>query len=140
MNHYTYESVTGPITIEINEQWYSFLTNADTADSNAERRHTRPDHKYAPGTPISINELETAGIDIVDQQNGFLDVELDIDLDKALTTLTVLQRRYFVLAHLHGYSNAEIGRIYGRDRSTIREALKTVNAKLKNNFSYHPPI
>ena len=134
MKYYTYESVTGPITIEIDEQWCALLLDTDISDINAERRHTRADHKYALGAPISISELTNVGIDIPDRQSSFTDMELDIDLERALSTLTELQRRYFVLSHVHGYSTAEIARIYNKDKSTIREALKTVNTKLKMFF------
>ena len=65
----------------------------------------------------------------------FAGIELSVDLKKALITLTELQRKYFVLNRINGYSCSEIARIYGKDESTIRESLRAADKKIKKFFS-----
>ena len=100
-----------------------------------ERRHIRDDHKYAHGAPVSTEDL-AHGIGLCGGSGEvFAGIELSVDLKKALITLTELQRKYFVLNRINGYSCSEIARIYGKDESTIRESLRAADKKIKKFFS-----
>ena len=46
MKQYIYETLDGNVTIEVDEKWYDWLTEADKAEFNQERSHSRPDHRY----------------------------------------------------------------------------------------------
>ncbi|MCL2222866.1 MAG: hypothetical protein FWC20_08800 [Oscillospiraceae bacterium] len=103
-----------------------------------ERRHIRSDHKYAVGSPVSYED-SSHGVGFCNG-NGevFAGIEFSADLKKALAALTELQRRYFVLNRIQGYFCSEIGRIDGKDESTIRESLRVADKKIKSFFSSTP--
>jgi RNA polymerase sigma factor (sigma-70 family) len=135
MANYTYETATGSITIEIDEEWATRLTDADTDEANANRRHTRPDHKYAPGEPVSLDSLEYDGEWFTDRGDGIEAIELSVDMERALATLTGLQRRYVTLAVLRGHSYAELARKDNISEAAIRKHIKLAMPKLKKYFS-----
>ena len=134
MQSYTYNTATGPVSIEVDEKWRQFLMEADAAEANNNRCHTRADHKYAPGEPVSLDSLEYEGEWFADRSGNIESAEFSADLERALETLTDLQRRYFVMARLEGYSYAEIARIFGKTEATVRGALKAADRKMKLFF------
>jgi len=134
MARYTYESVTGPVKIEIDQEWAEILQGEDTDEQRAERKHVRPDHKYAPGTPLSLESLDYEGAWFEDRNNVISGAELSMDLERALRPLTELQRRYFKLTRIKGYSFAEIARFDGKDQSTVREVMKAAEKKVIHFF------
>ena len=138
MKNYTYETVTGPVTIEVDEHWYNALLEFDAEETNNDRSHSRADHKYAPGEPVSLESLEYEGESLADSNDDISLVELKVDLERALVTVTPLQRRYYVMSRLHGYSVAEVARLHGKDRTTIREAVKAADKKVKKFFGTPP--
>lgn len=62
----------------------------------ATQRLIRSDRKYAPGTPVAIDEVDPEGAWISGGRGGLDDVELNIDLESALSCLTESQRFCFV--------------------------------------------
>ena len=136
MKNYTYETRTGMVTIEVDEHWHRKLMEADAKESNSNRCHTRSDHKYAPGEPISLNHLEYW---IADIRDDIALIELAVDLERALSTLTKLQHRYFTMARLHGYSCAQISKLEGKADTTILRTVSAAEKKLKKFLvSYMP--
>ena len=69
-----------------------------------ERRHTRPDHKYSPGTPVAIDAVDPNGAWISDGRSGLDDVEFNIDFETAMASLTDSQRFCFVEVELNSKS------------------------------------
>ena len=134
MKHYTYETVTGSVTIEVDESWHKLLTDEDIAELNNNRRHTRADHKYAPGEPLAFECLEYDGKWFVDHNDAIAPIELLVDLEQALKTLTDVQRRYFVMVRLKGYSYAEIARRECKADTSVMRVVNTADTKIKNFF------
>jgi RNA polymerase sigma factor (sigma-70 family) len=98
-----------------------------------ERRHTRSDHKYALGTPISFECL--ACDEYADSRDEIECVEFYANLENALRMLTDLQRKYFVLVFVKGYSYSEIATVEGKNRSTIFRLVESAVKKIKPSFS-----
>ena len=138
MKNYTYETATGPVLVELDEIWLKLLSDADDEEVNADRRHTRSDHKYAPGRPISLDNPEYGCERYGRQDNAISSAEFSVDLESALSALTELQRRYFVMFHIEDYTYAEIARRGSKDASTVREIVKTAQKKIKNILNQHP--
>ncbi|MCL2342793.1 MAG: hypothetical protein FWC62_02715 [Firmicutes bacterium] len=135
MATYIYESVTEPVEINIDPQWLVILEGADIDEQLAERSHIRPDHKYAPGEPVSFDSLEYLGGWVKDPRDGISEVELSMDLERALQPLTELQRRYYKLNRLKGYSLSAIAKDDGKQASTIFRLVESADRKIKNYFS-----
>ena len=134
MAMYIYESVTGSVEIEIDARWAEVLQAEDIDEENAGRKHTRPDHKYAPGEPVSLDSLRLEGEWFADRNNGIEDVEFSVDLERVLRILTGLQRRYFILTKLRGYSYSEIAKLDGKNASTVFRLAESAVEKIKNIF------
>jgi DNA-binding CsgD family transcriptional regulator len=100
-----------------------------------ERKHYRGDHKYAPGVPVAIDTVDPESARIADGQEAINEVAFQIDLEAAMLNLTPLQRRYFTMVRLDEYSVSEAARLDGKDESTVREAIKAAEKKLKKYFS-----
>ena len=129
MAKYTYQTATVPVAIDVDEKWAAILMDADNDMENNDRSQTRPDHKYAPGAPVSIDSLQYAGDSLADKSDGIGDAECRADFENAFGSLTVLQRRYFVLARMKGYSYTEIARREGKKKETV---FGIVTAAAKN--------
>ena len=134
MAKYTYQTATGPVEIEVDEHWAATIMAADIAEQNIERRHTRPDHKYAPGEPVSLDSLPYEGEWLEDRRDEIGEAMLSADLERALRSLTELQKRYFILNRLEGYSYAEIARADGKQTSTVLRLVESAAKKLKKYF------
>jgi RNA polymerase sigma factor (sigma-70 family) len=135
MKGYIYETATGTVTIEVAEKWHKLLSDADAEEMKSNRKHTRADHKYAPGEPIPLGSLDDGGKWFADEKNGIEAVEFSIDMERALATLTEVQRRYVILSRIQGYSFVEIARLTGKDKSTVRKAVNVAEQKIKNYFA-----
>ena len=133
--NYIYKTAVGNISVELDEQWFAVLTSEDKEEANRERRHTRSDHKYAKGTPIQLGDEESAddwlvfGID-----TSYKAVDLKIDLEMAMKTLTPLQSRYFVLNRMWGFTTSNIARLEGKSQPVIYEAIGQAQKKIKIFF------
>ena len=99
-----------------------------------ERKHVRSDHKYALGTPISINVLPYDGELLRDRTGDITDIELSVDIKRALEMLTDLQRRYITLYYVEGYNYREIARLDGKSASTIFRLVQSAIKNLKIYF------
>ena len=139
MKLYTYETLEGNFTIEVDEKWHTWLIDADCAEFNQERCHTRADHKYAYGKPVSLDSLDNANDWLVFKQiTSYSAVELMVDLETALGMLTDLQRRYFILNRIKGYSYCEIARVEQKNETSIRRSVKGAERKIRNYFLVCP--
>ena len=133
MKLYTYETLDGDITIEVDEKWHEWLTESDKEFELQNRSHARPDHKYAPGVPLSLD-----AVDFLDDwlvfctTTSYAAVELKIDLETAMELLTPLQKRYFVMTRLLGHSNCAVARLDGKDEAAIRRSIEGAEKKIKN--------
>ena len=134
MKNYTYETLTGPVTIEVDEYWHKLLLEADEEEENNDRAHTRSDHKYAPGAPVSLESLEYESKSLADPNNYIAAVELAVDLNNALKTLTPLQERYYILHHLQDIPCAEIARREGKSTVAIFKLVRKAERKVKKYF------
>ena len=135
MKNYTYDSVTGPVTIEVDEDWEKILRAEDAADINAKRKHTRPDHKYAGGAPLSLEGLFYEGSWLADRRGGISDAEFMMDLERAMQMLTPLQQRYAEQVLIHGCSYVELARADGVSERAVRKHIELAVPKLKKYFS-----
>ena len=100
-----------------------------------ERKHTRPDRKYAPGAPVAIDMVDPDGAWISGGQGGLDDAEFGIVLETALSKLTEFQRTCFVEVVLNERSYTNVASHFGKHHSTIQEAVRAAKAKLKKFFS-----
>jgi DNA-binding CsgD family transcriptional regulator len=100
----------------------------------SERARFRTDHKYAPGAPVAIDTVDPDGAWISGGRGGLDSVEYSVDLERAMASLTDLQRRYFTLNRLEGYGYAEIARRDGKERSTIKRLVAAAEKKIKKYF------
>ena len=133
MKSYIYKTATGNVIVELDERWHELLTAEDKDETNKERRHTRNDHKYARGTPILLGDEESADDWLVFSTDESLKaVELKVDLEMALKTLTALQRRYFVWNRMWGYSTHEIARFEGKWQKAISKSIVQAEKKIRD--------
>jgi len=133
MKSYIYKTATGNVIVELDESWHELLTAEDKDEVNQERRHTRNDHKYARGTPILMGDEESADDWLVFSTDESLKaVELKVDLEMALKTLTALQRRYFVWNRMWGYSTHEIAHFEGKWQKAISKPILQAEKKIKD--------
>ena len=99
-----------------------------------ERKRVRPDHKYAPGTPVAIDTVDPDGAWINGGMGGIDESEFNIDLEAALSTLTELQRKSFVEVRLNERTQAEVAEELGVSRESIKQAIAGALKKLKKYF------
>ena len=136
MKYYTYKTLDGNLTIEIDDKWHAWLTEADYIENNQERSHRRDDHKYACGRPMSLNSVDSADDWLVfNQITSYTAVELRVDLETAMETLTDLQRRYFIMNRIIGYSSHEIASLEDKRQSTVHKTILQAEKKIKSYFN-----
>ena len=99
-----------------------------------ERKHTRPDHKYAPGMPVAIDVVDPSGEWISNGRGGLDDAEFNIDLEAALSKLTELQRFCFVEVVLNGRTQESVAIEIGKTRENVKYAIGAANKNLKKYF------
>ena len=134
MPDYRYDTATGSEVIELDEKWLALLSEADTAETNANRKHTRSDHKYAPGKPISLETLDCNGEWFSDNSESIKNMEFSMDLEQAMAKLTKLQRRYVTEVLINGHSYAELARQDNISEAAIRKHVKLAVPKIKKYF------
>jgi RNA polymerase sigma factor (sigma-70 family) len=100
-----------------------------------ERKHVRPDHKYAPGVPTAIDTVDPNGAWISGGRGGMDDVEFQTDLEAAMSTLTPLQRSSFIEVRLNGRTQAAVADELGVSRDSVKQAINGAAKKLKKYFS-----
>jgi len=99
-----------------------------------ERKHTRPDHKYAPGKPVAIDMVDPHGDWISGGHGDLDDVEFSIDFKTALTTLTELQRFCFVEVALNGRTQQSVADELGIKQQVVDRHIRAAKKKIKNIF------
>ena len=100
-----------------------------------ERKHTRPDHKYSPGTPVAIDAVDPDGAWISGGHGGLDDVEFDIDFEAAMASLTDLQRFCFIEICIKDRKYRDVATERSKSLGTITEAIKSAKNKLKKYFA-----
>jgi len=105
------------------------------------RKHTRP-HKYT-GIPGSLEEAAERGEEVADQRDDYAEIETAMDMERALATLTELQRLCFVEVRMKGRGYREVAAEIGKSRSVVEKAVKGAISKLLKLFKRygdkHPP-
>ncbi|MDL2234686.1 hypothetical protein LJC07_00840 [Christensenellaceae bacterium OttesenSCG-928-L17] len=134
MTKYTYQTVTGPVEIDIAPYWEAILKAEDAKEELNNRKHSRADHKYAPCAPLSLESLHYEGAWFEDHDNPIAAAELRMDLERALARLSDLQRRYFIMARIEGRSYVEIGEYEGKAPSTIQRLVESAERRIRNFF------
>jgi len=134
MKNYIYDTATGPVSIELDDDWVTQLEKADAEEVSDNRRHRRSDHKYAPGEPVSLDSLDYDGEWLTDRDDSIEATKISLDLERALALLTELQRRYFIMNHLEGYSCAEIARREGKHKVTVLDIVEAAEKKIQKYF------
>ena len=100
----------------------------------AERKHTRPDHKYAPGTPVAIDTIDPDGAWISGGRSGIDEAELNVDLEAALSTLTELQMFCFVEVVLDERTQQSVADELGIKQQVVDKHIRAAKKKIKNIF------
>ena len=99
-----------------------------------ERKYNRADHKYCPGTPISLNEVFESN-EIKDHRTYIEDVEVNIDLENALKTLTPQQRYCFIEVAIYGKLQESVANDLSILQSGVSRRIKLAKRNLKKYFS-----
>jgi DNA-directed RNA polymerase specialized sigma24 family protein len=134
MSKYTYETVTGSVEIEVEQEWTAILEYEDAAEGRSSRRHVRADHKYAPGAPLSLDESDPTSTWICDAGDEAHDIEVRADFARALDSLTVLQRYCVIEICLKGRTYRDVAGELGSNYSTIRDIVRAAKEKIKKYF------
>lgn len=134
MAKYTYQTAMGQIEIDVDPYWEKILKAEDALGELNNRKHSRPDHKYAPCAPLSLESLSYEGAWFEDNDDPIAAAELRMNLERALAKLTDLQRRYFTLSRIEGRNYVEIGEYEGKDPSTIQRLVESAEKKVRNYF------
>jgi hypothetical protein len=100
-----------------------------------ERKHTRSDHKYAPGTPVALDAVDPDGAWISSGRGGIDDVDFSIDLEAALSALTELQRFCFVEVVMNERTQESVAAEIGKTRANVMYAIGAAKNNLKKYFS-----
>ena len=98
------------------------------------RKHMRSDHKYCPGTPISIEDADIEGIWIKSNFDEFNKIEIRIDLINAIKSLTQLQRFCFIEIVLKERTQDSVANEIGKSRTNVRYAVNAAKKNLKKFF------
>ena len=81
---------------KVNEQWLTILRAEDKRERTSERKHSRANHKYALGAPLSLDALVYEGDWLTNPRNCIAEIKTKADWEATLSTLTELQQRCFV--------------------------------------------
>ena len=101
----------------------------------AERRHTRPDYKYAPGTPVSIDAVDPDGAWISGGRGELDDAEFNIDLEAALLSeLTELERLCFVKVVVEDRKQQSVADELQITQQMVSKHIKAAIKKLNKFF------
>jgi len=121
---YFYATATVAIEIDLDEQFYELLIDMDRDAFNSERKHSR--HH-----PMSLDHCEHHGEWFEDKHDAISEIELAIDLERALSTLTDLQRVCLVETRQNGKTQQELAVELGKSRSTVQKAVNGAIETLK---------
>ena len=99
----------------------------------AERSRTRPDHKYASGSLLSLEALYE-GSWLADSTDVISEVEQTMDTERLLSTLTELQRVCFVEVRMNGRTQADVAAQLNISRDSVKQAVSAAVKKIKKYF------
>ena len=100
-----------------------------------ERKHTRSDRKYAPGTPVAIDTVDPSGAWISGGRSGLDDEEFGIDLETALSDLPTAQRELVEAIVFDGITPAEYAKRKRISKAAVSQTLSRVRKNLKFFFN-----
>ena len=105
----------------------------------SERKHTRPDHKYARGTPQSLEAVMYEGNWFCDDAAAelLLNVEQTADIESVLQTLTLKQQVLVRALVFDDVTSAEYALANNLDKSTVSRNLDGARKKLKKFFEIY---
>jgi DNA-directed RNA polymerase specialized sigma24 family protein len=86
------------------------------------------------GAQASIHEVDPDGDRIVGDDGGLSDVEFQIDLALALSTLTQMQRICFVEVEINGRTQRSVANGLGITQQAVNRHLRAAKQKLKIFF------
>ena len=124
---YTYTNATGTTEIEVDEQFYDLLIAMDKDDYNSDRKHSR---RY----PISLENCEYEGEWFADGKDAAGEVETSIDTQRALASLTELQRICFVEVCLNGRPQHSVAADLSITQQMVDKHVRAARKKLKKVF------
>jgi hypothetical protein len=101
----------------------------------AERRRVRPDHKYAPGTPVAIDAVDPDSAWISGGRGGLDETEFNIDLEAALSKLSAKQKLCFVEVEINDRTQQEASKALGIAQPNLCKHIRDAKRKLKIFFS-----
>jgi len=97
-----------------------------------EQKHIRSNHKYCPGSPLIIHELDTEGIWIADTRDDITEAEIQIDINNALNNLTELQRFCFVEVILFERTQQSVALEIKIKQPNVHKHIKAAMKKLQS--------
>ena len=124
---YEYKTVTGTVAIEADEQLYSLLSTMDDDEGNNNRKHSRR-------RPVSLENCEYEGEWFEDKADPIGDTDAAIDRERALASLTELQRHCFVEVCMNGRTQRDIAAELGKSKFAVTQAIEGARKKLKKVF------
>ena len=124
---YEYNTVTGPVALELDERYLALLDAFDDAEDNSNRKHSRRH-------PISLEHADYEGEWFKDKADPIGDTEAAIDSEQALASLTELQRVCFTEVKMSGRGYREVAADLDKSRSVVEKAVKGAAEKLKKFF------
>ena len=124
---YEYITSTGKTEIEVDEQFYELLIAMDKEEYNSNRRHSRR-------FPVPLGDSEYEGDWLEDSRDTPAEVEAKADMERAMASLTELQRICFVETRLNGKSQREVAAELGKSRSTVQLSVERAVEILKKTF------
>jgi RNA polymerase sigma factor (sigma-70 family) len=123
---YTYQTATGPITIEVGQTDYDILIDLDRREYNANHRETR---RHASLDAYNADDnLIASTVDITSEYEA---KEQRAHIDSALGKLRPEQERLIRAVFFEGVSPGEIARRGGVDKSAISHRLSRAYRQLR---------
>ncbi|MCL2817455.1 MAG: hypothetical protein FWD39_03590 [Clostridiales bacterium] len=124
---YEYKTSTGNIAIEVDEQFHELLTAMDNEEKNSNRKHSR---RY----PVSLENCEYEGEWFEDKHDAIGETESGIDMERALASLTEIQRICFTEVCLNGKTQRDVSAELGKSKFAVTQAIEGARKKLKKFF------
>ncbi|WP_162291827.1 MULTISPECIES: sigma-70 family RNA polymerase sigma factor [Blautia] len=101
-------------------------------EDRIDRKHFRT-HKHT-GVPISYESVFENGGQVADKKDAFDQIELNIDLKKALSELTEIQRHCFVQVCINGKTQRDVAKELNKSKTVVAQAILGARKKLKKYF------
>ena len=124
---YEYKTATGPITIEMDEQLCNLLSSMDNDEGNNNRKHRR---RHS----VSLENCEYEGQWFEDKADPIGDTDAAIDNERAMGSLTELQRTCFVEVCMNGRTHRDVAAELEKSKFAVTQAIEGARRKLKKVF------